>query len=116
MKKIFLLLGVTILTLSCKQKETIEKQAFKNEVSDIIFEKPPLVAMPDGMVWIPKGPISRARWEEINLQCSMKKSAHWVTVSGFFMNKTEMTNPEFRKFVNETGYVTVAEREINGKR
>ena len=30
----------------------------------------------------------------------------------FFLDKTEVTNAEYEKFVDETGYITVAEREI----
>src|SRR5262249_266726 len=35
---------------------------------------------------------------------------HRVFVDGFWMDKTEVTNEEFGKFVKATGYVTVAER------
>lgn len=34
-----------------------------------------------------------------------------VTLDGFWMSKTEITNAQFAKFVAETGYVTEAERE-----
>ncbi len=36
--------------------------------------------------------------------------AHDVTVSGFWIDLTPVTNAEFRKFVDATGYVTLAER------
>lgn len=35
---------------------------------------------------------------------------HDVRVDGFFMDETEVTNADFARFVEETGYVTVAER------
>ena len=35
---------------------------------------------------------------------------HRVYVDGFWMDKTEVTNEQFEKFVKATGYVTVAER------
>jgi len=35
--------------------------------------------------------------------------AHRVTVHGFWIDPTPVTNREFRRFVNETGYVTFAE-------
>jgi formylglycine-generating enzyme required for sulfatase activity len=38
---------------------------------------------------------------------------HKVTVSGFYMDEHEVTNAEFEKFVNATGYKTIAERPIN---
>jgi formylglycine-generating enzyme required for sulfatase activity len=36
---------------------------------------------------------------------------HRVYVDGFFMDKTDVTNAEFAKFVKATNYVTVAERK-----
>jgi formylglycine-generating enzyme len=41
--------------------------------------------------------------------------AHRVTVSGFWMDRTPVTNRDFRKFVNATGYVTFAETPPDGK-
>lgn len=40
-----------------------------------------------------------------------EKPAHEVTVKGFTMDKTEVTNAQFAAFVKATGYVTVAERK-----
>ena len=42
-----------------------------------------------------------------------EKPPHPVEVDGFFMDETEVTNAEYAKFVEETSYVTVAEREID---
>ena len=36
--------------------------------------------------------------------------AHRVTVDGFWMDRCAVTNAEFRRFVDATGHVTVAER------
>jgi formylglycine-generating enzyme required for sulfatase activity len=35
---------------------------------------------------------------------------HRVHVDGFWMDRTEVTNAQFARFVAATGYVTVAER------
>ena len=35
---------------------------------------------------------------------------HEVEVSGFWMDRTEVTNAQFARFVDATGYLTVAER------
>lgn len=40
-----------------------------------------------------------------------ERPAHEVTVRGFAMDKTEVTNAQFAAFVKATGYVTVAERK-----
>lgn len=42
-----------------------------------------------------------------------EKPVHEVTVDGFWMDKYEVTNEQYEKFVNETGYVTVAERPLD---
>ena len=39
--------------------------------------------------------------------------AHDVTVSGFWIDRYEVTNRDFARFVTATGYVTVAERALN---
>ena len=39
---------------------------------------------------------------------------HQVTVSSFYLNKYEVTVEEFACFVKDTGYVTSAERDLNG--
>ncbi|MDQ3856158.1 MAG: formylglycine-generating enzyme family protein [Chloroflexota bacterium] len=39
-----------------------------------------------------------------------ERPVHHVTVTGFWMDESPVTNAEFRRFVEETGYTTVAER------
>ena len=45
-----------------------------------------------------------------------EKPRHLVEVSGFFMDVHEVTNGQFAEFVKSTGYVTVAERQIETER
>jgi len=40
-----------------------------------------------------------------------EKPVHEVTVSGFWMDRYEVTNEQFEKFIKATGYVTIAERK-----
>jgi formylglycine-generating enzyme required for sulfatase activity len=42
-----------------------------------------------------------------------EKPVREVTVDGFYMDKYEVTNEDYKKFVDETGYITVAERPLN---
>ncbi len=60
---------------------------------------------PDGMVWIPGGEF----WMGADYFPDAKPW-HRVYVDGFWMDKTEVTNEQFEKFVKATKYVTVAER------
>lgn len=60
---------------------------------------------PEGMVWIPGGTF----W----MGCDDFPDAqpvHKVYVDGFWMDKTEVTNAQFRRFVEQTRHVTVAEK------
>lgn len=60
------------------------------------------------MVWIPGGEFFMGTNEEEAYPT--EKPAHKVKVDGFWMDETEVTNTEFKKFVDETGYITVAEK------
>lgn len=83
-------------------------------------ETPPLTEAPGptppGMIWIPGGTFTmgtppldnpdnpdRIKQDEI--------PAHPVTVDGFWIDETEVTNAQFARFVAETGYVTFAEKK-----
>jgi formylglycine-generating enzyme len=62
---------------------------------------------PEGMVWVAGGEF----W--MGSDFPMFRDAqpvHRVHVDGFFLDKTEVTNEQFQRFVQATGYVTVAER------
>ncbi len=64
-----------------------------------------------GMVWVPAGLAEigdRVYAEEMPLRR--------VQVEGFWMDRTEVTNTEFAVFVAATGYITVAERQLDATR
>ena len=46
---------------------------------------------------------------------SEEAPVHRVTVDGFWIDRTPVTNREFRRFVNATGYVTFAETKPDAK-
>src|SRR6266581_3017255 len=60
------------------------------------------------MVWIPGGEFWMGSDEP---QFPDARPWHRVYVDGFWMDKTEVTNEQFEKFVKATGYVTIAERK-----
>jgi formylglycine-generating enzyme required for sulfatase activity len=66
---------------------------------------PPPGPVPEGMVWIPGGEFWMGAEEFPDAQ-----PWHRVSVDGFWMDKTEVTNGQFAKFVKATKYVTLAER------
>jgi formylglycine-generating enzyme required for sulfatase activity len=59
------------------------------------------------MVWIPAGKMTMGAADGAPDEQHM----HDVKVRGFWMDKTEVTNEQFARFVKETGYITVAERK-----
>ncbi len=58
------------------------------------------------MVWIPGGSFEMGS----NDAFADERPVHEVTLRGFWMDATEVTNADFAEFVDATGYVTVAER------
>ncbi len=63
---------------------------------------------PSGMVWIPGGEFTMGTDSELGWPD--EKPAHLVRVGAFWMDETEVTNAQFRAFVEATGYVTTAEK------
>jgi len=80
----------------------------KQGAPPVIDRSPSPGAAPDGMVWIPAGEFSMGSEEPAFTDA---RPIHRVKLNGFWMDKTEITNAEFERFVNATGYVTIAERK-----
>src|SRR5918911_1164947 len=66
-------------------------------------------AMHENMVWLPGGTFQMGAND-----CYPEEApAHRVRVDGFWMDRYVVTNDAFARFVEATGYVTVAERPLN---
>jgi formylglycine-generating enzyme len=89
------------------------KAAFLPTVSN---QAPEPKGAPRNMSWIPGGEFSMGAQDppdmnEVGMQAAQdSRPIHRVYVDGFWMDKTDVTNQEFAKFVKATGYITVAER------
>jgi formylglycine-generating enzyme len=68
-------------------------------------------AAPPGMVWIPGGEFTMGT--DSDLGKPDEKPAHRVCVDGFWMDETDVSNAEFGRFVEATGYVTTAEKPVD---
>ncbi|HMB64455.1 MAG TPA: formylglycine-generating enzyme family protein [Eudoraea sp.] len=79
----------------------------------ILSELPADIEVPENMVWIPGGRFVQGAVPGDQYAMAHEKPAHKVLVDGFFMDIHEVTNAQFTKFVEQTGYITVAEREID---
>lgn len=66
---------------------------------------------PPGMAWIPAGTFLMGTNDQKSFP--NERPAHLVRLQSFWIDKHDVTNAEFSKFVEETGYVTTAERKIN---
>lgn len=69
---------------------------------------------PEGMVWIPPGEF----WMGDDSDRKKYPDAwpiHKVRLKGFYIDTTEVTNAQYGKFVEATGYKTIAERPLDPK-
>lgn len=112
-----ILLGLCfILAISSCQNDTVSKNTQKAPLTSqkaIMDSLAPRIVMrsdtnTEGMVWIPAGAYLMGGDNEQAAADEYPK--HPVTLNGFWIDVTEVTNAQFRKFVEATQYVTVAER------
>ena len=64
---------------------------------------------PSGMVWIPGAEFTMGTDDVRSFP--NERPAHKVQIEGFWIDEHDVTNAEFAKFVEATGYVTTAERK-----
>lgn len=101
-------------------RDTSKVEAQSNKVAfgpTIPNAAPTPASVPEGMAWIPGGEFSMGAqdppgMDDVGMKATLdSRPVHRVYVDGFFMDKTDITNAQFEKFVAATGYVTVAERK-----
>jgi formylglycine-generating enzyme required for sulfatase activity len=66
---------------------------------------------PPGMKWIPAGEFAMGTDDPNSM--ANERPAHRVKVDGFWMDEHPVTNSEFARFVEETRYLTIAERPVD---
>lgn len=81
----------------------------------VIIEEPEKA--PEGMVWIPGGKFvmgtdflptpDKPNPDKIKFD---EQPAHKTELDGFWMDETEVTNAQYKKFVDATGHITLAEK------
>ncbi|WP_298511175.1 formylglycine-generating enzyme family protein [uncultured Kordia sp.] len=98
-----------LICFSCKN----DQKTTKKVETPVKQEKPSNINTPKGMVWVAGKTFTQGAKASDSYAMPREKPAHEVTVDGFFMDIHEVTNEEFKKFVDATGYVTVAERPID---
>ncbi len=91
---------VMLLVFACGER--------KMETHENPSDNKPETAIP-GMAWVPGGIFVMGTDEDEAYD--HERPAHQVKVGGFWMDETEVTNEQFKAFVDATGYVTIAERK-----
>ncbi|MEP2775158.1 MAG: formylglycine-generating enzyme family protein [Luteolibacter sp.] len=104
-RSIFALTATALIFSSCKENQSAEAAASGLEKKD-------------GMVKIPGGSTTVGSEGVFETPYGTKefpeeKPQMKIEVKSFWMDETEVTNAQFRKFVEETGYVTFAEQELD---
>ena len=117
------LIAFSIAGLALLSRPHAHVQELLQRQSGVVFgptipnSAPPPGEASQGMVWIPGGEFSMGAQDapdmnHVGMMATMdSRPVHRVYVDGFFMDKTDVTNSAFEKFVKATGYVTVAERK-----
>lgn len=110
MKKLLCPFLILILFLSCDNRSE-EKTTTKKQKSQKETPKKELPSHFEGMVLIPGGKFSMGA--QVEGEYAREYPAHKVYVDPFYMDSTEVTNAEFLSFVNSTGYITTAEKDVD---
>jgi formylglycine-generating enzyme required for sulfatase activity len=102
------LLVVLLVLFSCKETNN-RKELTSKQYSDKKLNPTP----PSGMIWIDEKVFLQGAKAGDVYAMHREKPSHFVKVDSFFIDITEVTNKQFKDFVDATGYITVAERPIN---
>ncbi len=122
MKQIYckpITLGIlsTLVLFSCKPetKTTNEVKKYSETTSSyqILKDQPKDISTPEHMVWVKGKTFVQGAKSRDQMAMSREKPSHKVSVDGFFIDITEVTNAQFQTFVDATQYITVAERPID---
>ncbi len=79
-------------------------------IATVVARPDPPGLAPDGMTWIPPGRFAMGSDYE---PFGDARPIHPVELSGFWMDRTPVTNEQFDQFVRSSGYLTVSERPID---
>ena len=99
-----------LLALGCDEKDSPPAAGGFATAPTSMPTTAPIGQVRDGMVFIPAGEFSMGAVDGDSLARPDEKPRHRVAVDAFWMDQTEVTNAEFRRFVEATKYKTTAEK------
>ncbi len=105
----FLAIGLIVLS-ACRDNSEVKPAT---PAYDVVVDLPEGTKVPDGMAWIPGGAFTQGAVDGDPMAMEHERPGFRVYLDGFFMDTHEVTNTEFSRFVEETGYITVAERPVD---
>lgn len=110
--KILILFLTAVLFIYCKNDSKTKPKSL-SQSPKVQIEQPFDIQTPEGMVWVKGKTFIQGAKMGDTYAMQREKPAHQVTVDGFFIDITEVTNKQFKTFVVATKYITVAERAID---
>lgn len=112
--KLFLQLPILLMIFSCSKNTAFHNNILiLGKISNKNILKNSISPAPDGMIWIEGGTFYQGALDNDKHAMSYEKPRHKVKVDGFYMDITEVTNKQFKEFVDATNYITTAERKID---
>lgn len=100
---------IAILIMGCKKTYEVKKYDIYIADKDDLQ----LLVPPSGMVWIPPKEFIQGAKKNDVFAMNRERPGHYVKVDGFFIDATEVTNKQFKTFVDATNYITTAERKVD---
>jgi formylglycine-generating enzyme required for sulfatase activity len=111
--KIVVLPLILLLLMNFKNNSKSFSDKKSSKVHTFLIEKPKDISTPKGMVWVKGKIFTQGAKQGDKFAMPREIPAHQVTVDGFFIDITEVTNKQFKAFVDATAYKTVAERAVD---
>jgi formylglycine-generating enzyme required for sulfatase activity len=117
-KRLYLLIAASISMCGLLLAAVLVPMGSDAAVQPALVTREPAPA-PAGMVWVPGGTFTMG--SDVYLSAgdpnpdrikADETPAHVVELDGFWMDATPVTNRQFQEFVEQTGYVTFAERQL----
>lgn len=90
--------ALSVLITSCGKSKSASKTASNGQLMGVAYGAPPGLSKPYGMVHIPQGTFHMGPSDE-DINYAYTARNRQVSISGFWMDVTEVTNSEYKQFI-----------------